>query len=356
MQRLENEVGFLKIRKLANGRALFVQENKIWIAQGLDFFAVNTVGERVSHKYSIGKVTDRFFSSIRLSRQLLRLGIHHLLPLNNGGFLVVLKKKTLTLDQDGNIISIFSGYRGNKPGHRGVCVTPDGTIFFGEYTININNDNPTSLYRSQDNGLSFQQILTFAKDDVRHIHFVQWDKYENCLWMGTGDKDAECRLMRSQDNGDSWETIGEGNQLWRAVGISPTKDALYWGTDAGSVRESNYIIRMDRTSRRLVKVQEVQGPCHGNGVLADGTVYVSTGVEGGETEQDRYAHIWQVQSDDKVREVYKMQKDIFPLIVQYGVMRFLMGLESSDTVVFTAYALQNAGETVYLIESGRSNG
>jgi len=338
----------MQYRKICHGRALFVQENKIWLAQGLDFFAINAVGERVSPKYSVGKFTDRFFSSIRLSRQLLRLGIHHLLPLNNGGFLVVLKKKTLTLDQEGNVISIFSGYRGNKPGHRGVCMTPDGTIFFGEYTININNDNPTSLYRSTDNGLSFQNILTFAKNEVRHIHFIQWDQFENCLWMGTGDKDHECRLMRSDDNGDTWQIIGAGSQLWRAVGISFTADAIYWGTDAGSVSDPNYIMKMDRNTWRLTKIQEVQGPCHGNGVLADGTVYVSTGVEGGENEQDRCAHLWQIQPYDRVQEVYEMKKDIFPLIVQYGVMRFPNGTENMNCIIFTTMGLKKFGEAVLI--------
>jgi len=337
----------MHFREICHGRALFVQENKIWIAQGLDFFAVNTTGERVTPKYSIGQVVDRFISSFRLSRQLLRLGIHHLLPLNNGGFLVVLKRQTLTLDQGGKILSIFSGYRGNKPGHRGVCVTPDGTIFFGEYTINIHNDTPTSLYRSTDDGLSFHKILTFAKDEVRHIHFIQWDKYENCLWMGTGDKDSECRLMLSRDHGDSWDIIGEGNQLWRAVGISSTENALYWGTDAGSVPDPNFIVKMDRRTRELTKIQEVQGPCHGNAVLADGTVFVSTGIEGGANEQDRCAHLWQVQRDGKVQEVYRMKKDIFPLIIQYGVMRFPMGIESCDAVVFTTYALRNGPEQVW---------
>lgn len=338
----------MQFKKLCHGRALFIQENMIWIAQGLDYFAVNTAGERVSPKYSVGQVADRFLSSFRLSRQLLRLGIHHLLPLNNGGFLVVLKRKTLVLDQDGRIVNIFSGYRGNKPGHRGVCVTPDGTIFFGEYTINIHNDNPTSLYRSQDNGLSFQNILTFAKDEVRHIHFVQWDKYENCLWMGTGDKDAECRLMRSINNGDNWEIVGQGNQLWRAVGISITADALFWGTDAGSVADPNFIIRMDRNTRELTMIQEVQGPCHGNAVLADGTVLVSTGIEGGENEQDRCAHLWQVPPYGRIQEVYKMKKDIFPLIVQYGVMRFPMGTENMNRIIFTTMGLNQFGEAVLI--------
>lgn len=338
----------MQFKKICKGRALYVQDNRIWIAQGLDFCAVDTDGKRLTPKYSVGKALDRFISSFRLSRQLLRLGIHHLLPLNNGGFLVVLKKKTLVLDHNGNVVNIFSGYRGNKPGHRGVCLTPAGTVFFGEYTININNDNPTSLYRSSDNGLTFQNILTFAKDEVRHIHFVQWDRYENCLWMGTGDKDHECKLMRSDDNGDTWQMIGEGSQLWRAIGISITKDALYWGTDAGSVADPNFIIRMDRKTRELTKLQEVQGPCHGNAVLADETVFVSTGVEGGENERDRYAHLWKLKPGEAAREILKRRKDPFPLILQYGVMRFPMGLDSSDTLVFTSYALQGNGETVFV--------
>lgn len=113
---------------------------------------------------------------------------------------------------------------------------------------------------------------------------------------------------------------------------------------------------MDRQTRELSKIQEVQGPCHGNAVLAEGTVLVSTGIEGGPNENDHCAHLWQVTPDGRVQEVCKMKKDIFPLIVQYGVMRFPMGLESSDIAVFTAYALQGDGETVYLSESGRING
>jgi hypothetical protein len=52
--------------------------------------------------------------------------------------------------------------------------------------------------------------------------------------LGTGDADPECRLLRSTDRGESWETVGSGSQLWRAVGITFRPDAVFWGTDAGS--------------------------------------------------------------------------------------------------------------------------
>jgi hypothetical protein len=334
-------------KKIFNGRALYVDGDTIWVARGLSFWGIDRNGKRITPKYQIGSLFDRFIGFFRLTRQLLRVGIHHIIPLKNDGYLVTVKKKTLILDANGNIVNIFKGYKGNKPGHKGVCITPNGTIFFGEYIININNDKSTSLYRSTDNGMSFHNILTFAKDEVRHIHFVQWDQYENCLWMGTGDKDYECKLMRSTDNGETWEIVGEGSQLWRAIGVSFTEEALYWGTDAGSVPDPNYIIKMDRINRQVEIVQEIQGPGHGNAVLNDGTVYVSTGIEGGENEKDRYAHIWKCEKSGITREVMKLKKDMLPNIIQYGVLRFPMGLENSDEIFYTAYALKGNGEVVY---------
>lgn len=340
----------MKGKKIFNGRVLYVADKTIWVAKGLVFWGIDRNGKRTTGKYKVGGYVDRLISFFRLPRQLLRAGIHHLLPLKNGGYLVTLKKKTLILDSKGSIINTFQGYRGNKPGHRGICTTPDGTVYFGEYSVNLNNENPTSLYRSTDNGISFQKILTFEKREVRHIHFIQWDKYENCIWMGTGDKNYECKLMRSTDNGDTWETVGQGTQLWRAVGISPTEDALYWGTDAGSVQDLNYIVKMDRKTRQIEKVKEMQGPCHGNAVLADGTVYMSTGIEGGENEKDKYAHVWRCGIEGSVEEVYKLKKDFFPNIVQYGVIRYPMGLEDSNDIIYTTYALKGNGEAVYIGE------
>lgn len=337
----------IEFKKISGGRALYVQEKNIWIAKGHCFFSIDHSGRRTSKKYCVGKGIEKLLGTFRLSRQLLRVGIHHLIPLKDGGFLAALKKKTLILDSEGDIRNIFTGYKGNKPGHRGICITPEGDIFFGEYTLNTNRENETKLFRSIDNGQSFQAILTFSKNDVRHIHFVQWDDYEKCLWLGTGDLDHECRLMKSIDNGDTWEIVGEGSQLWRAVGVSFTKDSLYWGTDAGSVSDPNYIIKMDRKSCKLEKVLEVEGPCHGNAVLSNGTVYASTGVEGGENEKDRYARLYKI-NNDKADMILRKKKDIFPLILQYGVMRFPLGIESTDKTIFTTFGLSRSGEAVYI--------
>lgn len=335
------------MKKLIRGRALYTEQDKIWIAQGMTFFAVDYDGNRVTDKFSVGSVKEKIIASNRLSRQLLRQGIHHLVPLPSGDVFLTEKRKSFVVDQLGNIKYTFQGYLGNKPGHQGVCITPDGTIFFGEYTLNPKRDHDTHLYRSIDGGKSFQIVHTFKMDEVRHIHFVKWDPYEECLWLGTGDEDRENLLLRSSDNGETWEKIGGGSQDWRAIGVCFNENYLVWGTDAGSVPDQNHIIRMDRKTHNLEIIADAEGPCHGCGSFRDGRVFISTGVEGGENEKDRFARLKEINDGDVV-DLNQQKKDIFPLILQYGVIRFPLGTENSSRVVYTMYGLKGNGEQVYV--------
>jgi len=337
----------VKLKKLMSGRALYTEKDRVWVAKGMTFFAVDFSGKRITKKYSVGSVKQKLLSKSRLSRQLLREGLHHLLPLPNGNVFVTSKRSSYVVDKDGNVVNTFKGYLGNKPAHQGVCVTPNGTIFFGEYTLNPNRDHDTHLYRSVDGGQTFHIILTLPMKEYRHIHFVKYDPYENCLWLGTGDEDFECKLMRSEDNGDTWETVGEGSQDWRAIGVCFDSECLIWGTDAGSVPDQNHIIKMDRKERTINVIANAEGPCHGCGSFKDGRVFISTGVEGGENEKDKFARLKTLENKNIV-DILKVKKDIMPLILQYGVMRFPLGTENTDTVIFTTMGLKNGGEKIYV--------
>lgn len=335
------------MKRLIKGRALYTEKDRIWIAQGMTFFAVDHNGRPVTKKISVGSAKEKLIGMNRLSRQLLRQGIHHLVPLPSGDVFLTAKRKSYIVGRDGNIKYTFTGYLGNKPGHQGVCVTPDGTIFFGEYTLNPKRDHDTHLYRSVNGGKTFEIIYTFNSSEVRHIHFIKWDPYEKCLWLGTGDEDRENLLLRSTDNGETWEKIGGGSQDWRAIGICFDEGYLTWGTDAGSVPDQNHIIRMSRKTHELEILANAEGPCHGCGSFKDGRVFISTGVEGGQNEKDRYARLKQIKNGRPIG-VLKQQKDIMPLILQYGVIRFPLGTENTDRVVFTMYGLKRNGEQVYI--------
>lgn len=340
----------MELKRLMRGRALYVTPEQIWIAKGLTFYAVDYNGNRVSPKYKVGSLVERVLSCNRLSRQLLRVGLHHLLPLQNGNILVTAKRKTFIVSPEGKVLNIFQGYQGNKPAHQGVCVTPSGSVFFAEYLLNTNRDKVINLYRSTDNGMSFQIVKSWEPGEIRHLHFVKWDEYEQCLWLGTGDygeNGSENRLYKSADNGDSWALVGQGSQDWRAIGVCFTKDSLTWGTDAGSCPDTVHFVKMDREKQTLEVLADFEGPCHGCASYADGRAFFSTGVEGGENEKDNYARLKEYR-DGEIVGLWKLKKDIWPLILQYGVMRFPLGTDKCTRVVFTTMALRGHGEVVMI--------
>lgn len=48
-------IGF---KKLINAKALYQTQDKIWVAKGMKFFAVDYTGKRVSNVYKVGGLKD----------------------------------------------------------------------------------------------------------------------------------------------------------------------------------------------------------------------------------------------------------------------------------------------------------
>jgi hypothetical protein len=337
--------------RIPNARLLWTNGRLFYLARGMRFWGIDAKGERVEKPVAVGSRPERLIAYFRLSRQLLRSGIHHLAPLPDGNVLVVIRKRALLVDPaTGKSREVFRFPRGNKPAHRGICATDDGYVFMGEYVMNLDRSHPIMLYRSANGGRTFETILEFPRGDIRHIHFVQWDPFEGALWMGTGDADQESRLYKSTDKGESWQLVGGGSQLWRAVGVAFRAEALYWGTDAGSDAGThpNYIVRFDRRSQTVQTLLEIQGPCHGSATLNDGTIAISTGIEGGINESGKAAHLWISNDGISWSEVVRFAKDLMPYLLQYGVLRFPAGLEKSGHLAFTGMGLRGAGEKVFL--------
>ena len=337
------------IKKMPDSRILSTNGEKCYGACGNRLLEMNCRGDAIKRWGYVGAFWERQLSRSRLIRHLLRLGIHHLVQLPDEKLLAVVRKRAYLVDASGNSQLVFRFERGNKPGSKGVCTTPNGDVFMAEYAVNGARNLPMMLHRSRDGGKSFEVVHQFSAGKIAHYHFVQWDRYENCLWMGTGDTDSECLLFKSTDGGDNWRQVGGGSQLWRAVGLAFRPEAVFWGTDAGwtAGTHPNYVMRLDRNTGVLDKVLEIQGPCHGNATLRDGTLLISTGVERGENEKDGYAHLWASRDGKAWQELIRFKKDIWFRNLQFGVIRFPVGLESSDVLIFTCLGLVGAGENTF---------
>ena len=345
------------LQSYPNCRAMWTDGSRTLLTRGYGVLVHHSSGETEKVARLPSRASQRLLARWRPLRQALRLGVQNGWLMPNGAVLAIGRGALFLRPTGGERFCVVERFRvGNKPAFNGLVVDSGGRVYYGEYTPGRGRHEPVGVYRSDDGGHSFKLVHKFAPGEVRHIHFIQFDRYAQCLWMGTGDRDAECRLYCSGDTGASWELIGAGRQQWRAVGLIFTPEYLYWGTDAGSdVGTANYVIRWRRRDGHLEKLHGLQGPCHSASVLADGTLLVSTGVEGGANELDNMAHLWASQDGENWQELASWEKDCWPCRVQYGVIRFPHGLENSQVLHLTTLGLDKGrGESYYLatIEPG----
>lgn len=157
-----------------------------------------------------------------------------------------------------------------------------GDCYLGEYPLG--HDTTPRLLRSRDDGWTWEVVREFP--DVRHLHSVQPDPYTGDLWITTGDRDAECRIGRLRDG--EFEVVGGGSQRWRAVELAFTPDTVLWGMDSVYAAD-NHVSKLDRTEigredPPLETVCTLEGSVFYSAALDVGGqrwVVFSTGVEPG---------------------------------------------------------------------------
>ncbi|MCD4652368.1 hypothetical protein K8T06_00350 [bacterium] len=330
-------------------KPLYVHKKRVICSRGYNLVAWQPEKETQICKLPAPNWWKCKAQKIRLLRQGLRLGIHNAAPLKDGNIIAIISKQIIKIYTSGKWRVVENIRAGNKPAFNGLEVCPNGQVYYAEYSLNPHRNTPCKLYSSDDHAESFHEVYSFPAGKIRHIHFIQWDPFEKCLWMGTGDRNSENRIMKSHDKGVTWEEIGFGSQQWRAIGLVFKSDAVYWGTDAGldAGNTPNMFIRLNRSDNTLTVLGEIQGPCHGITSLKDGSIWFATGVEGGANEVDTSAHLWVFQND-KMIEVQSWKKDFWPAIVQISTIHFPHGLENSNCLTMVLLALKNNPETALI--------
>ncbi len=130
----------------------------------------------------------------------------------------------------------------------GLTGAPDGAIYFGEYTTEP-GAHPVGVWKSSDEGRTWQQAFEFAAGNVRHIHTVQVDPFDRAIWVGTGDRDEECYVGVSHDGASTFTWVAQGTQQARTCGFVFFPDAVLWGMDTGA--EANRLVRLQRAGATI---------------------------------------------------------------------------------------------------------
>ncbi len=160
----------------------------------------------------------------------------------------------------------------------------DSTYCFGEYFRNEERQQ-VRVYVSTDRGYSWNVNYSFKPGEIRHIHALHKDPFEDKIWICTGDVKTEPRIAWSDDNYKTLHNIGSGSQVWRATQLVFDKDYVYWGADTYDQRHEG-VYRWNRKTKKVDKLAKVEGVIFHSTMLKNGTMVMTTNREGGPNEKD----------------------------------------------------------------------
>jgi len=183
----------------------------------------------------------------------------------------------------------------------GVTEDNEGNVYYGVYTTDPNKEN-IDIYIGKSDGEDWELFYRFSEGAIRHIHGVHYDSYRDLVWITTGDRDDESKIgyFHADDN-TTFTKIGIGSQDWRAVSLLIDEQYIYWGMDSPSVQ--CYIYRYDLEMNEKEKLQPIDGPAYYTAKLDDGSMLLTTTVEGGPGELNNNVSIW-ITSDGEQWERY----------------------------------------------------
>ena len=247
--------------------------------------------------------------------------------------------KTLTLKNCRNIM------------HVDLCRLPNGDLCFGEYGSN-NNRISVPIYKSKDNGFTWDIAYEFPENSIKHIHIVKYDSVYEKIWCCTGDNDGENKIVLFDKNFNILDTLGDGSQLYRACDLFFTDEKVVWLMD--SPNEKSYVVSYDRKSKVISKGQELIGPVWYSVQLCKNLFIAATSVEPGYSMDHKSAQL--LLSNDLInwKPLISFKKDMFPIdYFKYGVIAFPKGKQDLKSVYFFGEALTNLEGVINEIDLSR---
>jgi hypothetical protein len=320
-------------------RALAWNENVLYAARGYSLLSARITGSGDQVEWSsIGRYRPprwRAIGSISgLAFRFFRDGFHALALLPSGHLVAALPKAIAVLAPgEAEFRVTHRIVRGTRPLH--LAATPSGQVFWGEYFDNRQRDE-VHIYASIDHGATWNVAYTFPKGAIRHVHNIVYDRWENCLWILTGDDGAECRILRASCDFRQVDTLLSGNQQARAVAAVASEEGLYFSSDTPF--EPNHVYRLDRrgtvTSLASLSTSSIYGCRVGD------AIFFSTMVEPSAANPDPYAGLYGSCGGAAWPLLMRWKKDFWPMgLFQYGNALLPDGENTSGVLAISTVAV-----------------
>lgn len=298
-------------------KVLEVHDSYFIGARGYKLYKYTFATKKYEYIASVDDPKYALFSRFFLTRRLLRAEITNLYSLSNGDRLAIAKKGIFRCKSGDKVFSkCFEVPRGSRP--MNLCITPDDQIYFGEYFANMEKQ-AVRVYHSSDGGRNWNVAYTFDAGNINHIHGLFWDPYTQRIWMATGDRENECIIANTDDGFKTLNIVLRGGQEYRATNLLFYRDFIVYATDSQYI--VNEIRKIDRATLKIESLCQIQGTAIKGG-QKDGFSYISTTVEPSKVNKDRYSHLWISRNGNDWDDIYKMEKDRYPVILQFGSIEF----------------------------------
>ena len=237
------------------GRALFVDKNgKLYVSRGYSIYRSEDAGLTWVLDCRIPAQGWRSLASqFELGARLLRYNIEAMQVLLDGTRVAVARDGVYRAEA--GELEMRLSWRVTR-GSRPINLSVDGNrVLFGEYggldMVGVR------VYCSDDSGRHFEPVYEFPNGDIRHLHNVVVDRYENHYWLLAGDYGRTPGIAALSKDFRHLEWVERGSQMVRAVSVLVRPDCLIYGSD--SELESNYIIRLDKKTGQYERLMPIDG-------------------------------------------------------------------------------------------------
>ena len=332
----------VKLAEFSNLRVLCWDKNNLYASRGYSLLKLEVRPDGLDFIWQNAGVyrppiRNRLAASTRLTSRLFRGGFHALAVLSSGHIVGAVPGRILTLAPGETGFRVTHNIvRGTRPLH--ITVAPNDHVFWGEYFDNPRR-NEVYIYGSTDQGNHWDVAYAFPKGQIRHVHNIVYDRWENCYWVLTGDAGPECRILRASLDFAQVETVCSGTQQNRAAALIPTVDAVYWASDTPS--EANHIYRLDRRG----SLANVAGNAGSSiyGCRVGDCMFFSTMVEPSPVNRARNVSLLGSADGQRWETLLQWKKDIWPMkLFQYGNAFLPDGTSRTDVLAVTTVAVKNA--------------
>lgn len=359
----------MKLIKLANRlRPLCEVDGKLicYSKYSLVSFNPNEMEKKTITKLT-GNGIKKTLSNLRIFERLFRTEVKTACVVNNDCIIFSHNGCSYAYDMSKKSLSEEHHFRDgmSNPLHYTVIENVKGfenMVVYGEYFSNTTRNENVKIYGRNNLTRKWNELYSFPKGTVRHIHGIVADKNNGCLYILTGDSDSESGIWVAKNAFKEVSPLKVGSQNYRAVYAFVMANLLVYATD--TPLKDNNIISIDLKNQKETILSAINGSC----LTACGDehdCFFSTAVEADERvtgirswinykrgpgiKSNKAEILWYDQTKTVITSIIEGEKDIYPgKLLQNGHFHMVYSKRNKKLFVYPI-ALKRIDGNLYVV-------